>query len=252
MTLATDIIDYLKSNGASLVGFADLSVLDASARHNLPRAVGFAVALTPEIIAGIAQGPTREYHAEYQRVNALLDELSRLTADFLRGRGFTAISAAATHAGVDPATLATELPQKTIGTLAGFGWIGKCALLVNEQFGSAIRLNRVLTDAPLPTANPIVASRCGDCNVCVDSCPGKAATGDNWQRDKHRDAFFDVFACRRAAREIAQQRIGADYTVCGLCIAVCPWTQKYIKQSLPLSGANNARNGVGYDEHSAA
>jgi epoxyqueuosine reductase QueG len=119
-----------------------------------------------------------------------------------------------------------------VGTLAGLGWIGKCALLITEDFGSAIRLNRVLTDAPLPTGTPIVASRCRDCRACVDACPGRAPTGEPWQQGKPRDLFFDAFACRRAAREMAQEKTGIIGTFCGICVAACPWTQKYIRRSI--------------------
>jgi len=230
-TLSDEITEFLHAGGADLVGFADLEMLPASSRRNFPRAVGFAIALAPEIVAHIKDGPTKAYHAEYQRLNTHLGELSLATADLIRRRGYKAISSAATDEGVDPDTYSTELPHKTVGTLAGFGWIGKCVLLVNEQFGSAMRLNRVLTDAPLPTGTPISESRCGDCRTCVDACPGSAATGDHWTRDKHRDDFFDACACRRAARETAQRRTGLLGSFCGICIAVCPWTQSYVKRS---------------------
>jgi len=228
--LLDEITQFLRTGGACLVGVADINLLPAYVRRNLPRAVGFAVPLTPEIVAGIEDGPTAEYHAEYERVNALLDELGEATANLIRSRGFEAISSAATNEGIDPETHSTELPQKTVGTLAGFGWIGKCALLVNESFGSAIRLNRVLTDAPLPLDTPILESRCGNCRACVDACPAVAATGDNWTREKRRDDFFDAFACRSAAREIAQRRTGILDTFCGICIAACPWTKAYIER----------------------
>jgi len=231
MTLLDEITELLKSEGADLVGFADLSILPAAMRYSMPRAVGFAVALAPEIIAGIKEGPTREYYAEYERVNTFLGELSTSTADFLRKKGFTAIDSAATNEGIDFATHSTTLPQKTISTLAGLGWIGKCALLVNEQFGSAIRLNRVLTDAPLSTDTPIMESRCGDCCACVDACPGQAPSGHSWIQGKHRDEFFDAWACRKAAREGAKRRTGILDTFCGICIAACPWTQGYIKKN---------------------
>ena len=231
MKLAHEITEFLRGKGASLAGFADLGALPAATRHNLPRAVAFAVALDAEIVAEVKDGPTREYCAECERANDLLGELSRSTADLIRSHGFTAISSAATREGIDWETHSTQLPQKTVATLAGFGWIGKCALLVTEQFGSAIRLNRVLTDAPLPTGMPVSESRCGDCRACVDACPGRAPTGDNWARDKYRDTFFDASACKRAAVETAQRRTGIVNTYCGICIATCPWTEQYINKS---------------------
>jgi len=206
----------------------------------MPRAVGFAVALAPEIVSDIKDGPTKEYHAEYERINTLLGELSLSTADLIRNHGFEAISSAATDDGIDLETYSTELPHKTVGTLAGFGWVGKCALLVSKQFGSAIRLNRVLTNAPLPANTPQRESRCGDCSACVDACPGLAATGKTWTPDTNRDDFFDATMCRRTAREIAQQRTGLLGAFCGICIAVCPWTQLYIDRSTRYGPSINA------------
>jgi epoxyqueuosine reductase len=226
MTLADDIRGFLETGGAGLVGFADLSVLPAAVRFDLPGAVAFAVALAPDVVAGIEGGPTRRYYDEYRRANALLGELSLSLAGLLRQRGFRAVSSAATNEGIDPATLSTLLPQKTVATLAGLGWIGKCALLVTEPFGSAVRLNRVLTDAPLPAAAPGKRSRCGDCRACVDACPASAPTGEPWEPGRPRDEFFDARACRRGALAIARLRTGIEDTFCGICIAVCPWTRK--------------------------
>jgi len=104
-------------------------------------------------------------------------------------------------------------------------------LLVNRTFGSAIRLTSVMTNAGLPAGDAIDVSQCGDCSLCVDNCPGKAPSGRNWQVSLYRDSFFDPFACRKAARELALRNTGLQVTICGICIAVCPWTQNYIKRS---------------------
>lgn len=235
MNIADEITRFLHGRGANLVGFASLADLPVSARQALPRAVAFAVALAPEIVASIKDGPTKEYYAEYNRTNLLLGDLSESAANLLRRQGYQAVSSAATNEGIDRKTDSTLLPHKTVATLAGLGWIGKCALLVNEDFGAAIRLNRVLTDAPVPTATPIITSRCGECRACVDACPGLAATGESWHQDKRRDDFFNAFACRRAARETARRKTGIIDTFCGICIAVCPWTQKYVGKSVGLA-----------------
>ena len=81
--------------------------------------------------------------------------------------------------------LGTPLPHKTVATRAGLGWIGKCALLVTKQFGSAIRLTSVLTDV----------------YICCDTALARSKS------------------------------IGIETTICGRCIAVCPFTQKYLKRS---------------------
>ncbi len=231
MSVEREITDLLMSQGANLVGIGDLTNLPSDVRHGLPVGIAIAVALDAEVVSSIGDGPTKEYRAEYRRLNSLLGKLSRSAAQFLQDRGSRALSFAATGEGVNSTTHSTRLPHKTVATHAGLGWIGKCALLVTKPFGSAIRLNKVLTDANLETAAPEVASRCGDCAACVTSCPGHAAMGKDWAVAVHRDEFFDIFACRKAARKLAMERIGIEESICGICIAACPWTQAYIKRS---------------------
>ena len=222
------IKEALLNKGASLVGFADLIGIPAEARHYKKFAVSIAVALDASIVANIRNGPTREYYSEYRRANAFLSDLGKLTSSLIRDQGYQAISKEPTGVGIDPKTESTALPHKTVATRAGLGWIGKCALLVTKEYGSAIRLTTVLTDAQLETAIPTDQSLCGDCVICVNSCPGSAPTGKNWNVKLYRDSFFDFSACRRAAKEGAA-KIGIDDTVCGICISVCPWTLKYIE-----------------------
>jgi epoxyqueuosine reductase QueG len=230
--IAGKTVELLKAQGADLVGFADLPDVPAAERQGLPRAVAFAVALKPDVIASIRQGPTREYHLEYVRVNRLLSEMSNLAARLIQEAGFQAVASAATDEGVDPRTYSTRLPHKTVATRAALGWIGKCALLVTRQYGSAVRLNRVLTDAPLPSSPTASKSRCGKCRACVDACPAHAPAGRSWEAGLPRDEYFNAFACAATARELAARRTGVQATFCGICIAACPWTRRYLQRSL--------------------
>jgi epoxyqueuosine reductase QueG len=230
MTLSTDLIELLKSSGADMVGFADLGELPENIRDGFPRGISIGVALDPRIILGINEGPTREYYEEYRRINRLLGSLGRRAARLLEKQGSRAQACAATNVGIDFKTHTTRLPHKTIVTRAGLGWIGKCALLVTELFGPAVRLTTVLTDAELPAGKPVNKSRCGDCTVCVDACPGKAPSGRNWELGLYRDSFFNPYDCRKTARKLARERADIRETICGICIAACPWTQKYIKE----------------------
>jgi len=223
--IKADLLD----KGASLVGFADLVEIPASVRHSKRFAVSIAVALDASIIANIRKGPTQEYYSGYRKANALLSDLGRYTARMIRDYGYQAIAKAPTNVGIDHKTHSTTLPHKTVATRAGLGWIGKCALLVTKKYGSAIRLTTVLTDAELETAIPVNKSLCGDCQICVNLCPGKAPSGKNWKVNLPRDFFFNPFTCRKTARKSAR-KIGIDDTVCGICISVCPWTMKYIKR----------------------
>ena len=226
-----ELTALLKSNGASLVGFANLKEIAPDVRGGFPNGISIAVSLDPQIMSAIETGPTIAYHAEYKIANALLDYLAYLASQFLEKKGFKARSLLATYE-VNRSTLAVKLPHKTVATRAGLGWIGKCALLITRKYGSAIRLTTVLTDAPLSAAQPINASLCEHCVRCIEVCPAKAPTGKNWEAGMRREELYDAFKCRDKARELAMKSFGEPVTICGMCIVACPWTQQYLKKAL--------------------
>jgi epoxyqueuosine reductase len=227
LTLNDELQTFLSSRGADIIGFADLGEIPANIRHNFPFGISIGVALDPEIIKEISNGPTPAYYKEYLRVNDLLDMLGQSAVEFLKRNGNDARNLSTTY-GDNPATLATPLPHKTVATRAGLGWIGKCALLVTREFGSALRITTVLTDAGVTPGQPVNASMCGECIACVEICPGHAPSGKNWQPELSRDSFFNAFACRSTARELCMKKVGVRESVCGRCVAACPWTKKYI------------------------
>lgn len=229
MELSLELRRMLVDLGASLIGFADLRQLSSKCRKGMEYGISIGIGLNPLIITGIENGQTYEYFEEYKRVNNLLDTLALKAGNFLENAGHKAIFRTATEVVAD-STYSTDLPHKTVATRAGLGWIGKCALLVTPEFGSAVRITTVLTDAHLEVGVPINEARCGNCNQCVISCPGNASSGENWSISKHRDEFFNASECRKTARQKAA-RIGIDSTICGKCIEVCPWTKKYVKSS---------------------
>jgi epoxyqueuosine reductase len=225
----------LKANGAGMVGYADLQGISSDMLDGCTTGISIIVALNPQVIDGIQDGPTPQYYAEYNRVNSLLDKLGHLAAQYLTEHGERAEWLPATESFIDAETLSTPLPHKTAATRAGLGWIGKCALLVTREYGSAVRITTVLTDAAIATDQPVNASLCGDCAACVDACPGNAPSGSNWEIDLHRDSFFNAFACHEAAHKLARENIGVDNSICGKCIVVCPWTKKYLQRDLSAS-----------------
>jgi epoxyqueuosine reductase len=226
--LGEEIRFYLKSQGANLVGFTDLQNLPADVRNEFPYGISIAVALDPVIIRKIIDGPDLDYFMEYRRANELLNSLGEKASGFLEENGYKAKSFSATNTGIDWDTLSTQLPHKTVATRAGLGWIGKCALLITPEYGSAVRITSVLTDAELPAGTPKNDSDCGECHACVDICPGKAVTGLEWKAGISRELLYDPFKCREVAQRWQREREGITDNICGMCIAACPWTQKYL------------------------
>ena len=214
--------------GADIVGFGDLEELPDDVRDGLPVGISVAVVYPPSVIRGIAELPTHEYREWYDKLNERLDMIVSRGAELLHEMGYNAIAQTREYVGSGESNDNTTLPHKTVATRAGIGWIGKCALLVTSEYGSAIRLSSILTDAPLYTALPINKSRCGDCMACKEACPGFAVSGKEWDVGLYRDEFFDPVKCRKTARDRSKQGFGGNMTICGKCIEICPYTQRYL------------------------
>lgn len=217
--------------GAELVGFADVSCLPVEVTDGLTRAVSVAVTLDPAVIDGIREGPTAEYLAEYERTNALLDGMTERIADFLKEAGHRAQAFRATAEQIDRTTLATRLQHKTPATRAGLGWIGKSGLLITREYGAAVRLGTVLTNAPFETNRLAQAPNCGDCRQCAERCPARAVKGESWTPGMERERIVDAMSCLITAKAITQ-RLGLKAIICGMCINACPWTQRYLARAL--------------------
>lgn len=227
-----ELDSLLKERGASIVGYADLRNHPDPVPDAMPYAISIAAALDPFIVHGIITGPTLEYQGEYNRVNTLLNGLAAFAASFLKEKGFSAHELSATISNKDDSwkkTLSMPLPHKTVATRAGIGWVGKDALIVTKQYGSAIRFASVLADAPFVTGVPVNDSLCGSCSACVDICPAGAPLGTTWHAGMQRSELYDVKACFYETQRMNGER-GLSSYICGMCIAACPWTRKYIER----------------------
>lgn len=229
MDIKSIIYEKLTNKGASIVGFSNISGLPLDCRFSMQSAVSIAVALNSSIVSEICNGPTINYYKEYERVNQFLSELGSEADRILKSNGYESIALAVTEIGID-SNLSTKLPHKTAATRAGIGWIGKSALLITKEYGCAIRLTTVLTSANFGEAEPINSSLCGNCKKCVNACPGKAIRGINWEINSSRESIYDAFICRETTLKQAE-KIGVDNTICGICIAVCPWTKRYYRKN---------------------
>ena len=229
MKLSSQLRNYLIKNGAVEVGYADIT--NFTPKKELPIGVVFYITYPKEIIINMQNAPTQEYVDELVNINSRLDELGMKCEEFLIKKGHDAYAQTKKRLGTDFGEFNSfELPHKTIATRAGLGWIGKSALFTTKEYGSALRLSSVLTDAPLEIGKPILKSRCGKCMECRDACLGGAISGINWNYKLKRNEFYDDKKCEEYALKISEENLGKADTVCGKCIFACPHTQKYVRR----------------------
>ena len=228
MNLTDKLKNFLIENGATEVGFADITNFTPNPKLNI--GVVFYIVYPKKIIRNMENAPTQEYVNELVSLNSRLDKLGMKCEEFLINEGFEAYAQTKQRLGTDFGEFNSfELPHKTIATRAGLGWIGKSALFTTKKYGSALRLSSVLTDATLEIGEPILKSKCGKCMECTNACLGGAISGKNWNCNIKRNEFYDDKKCEQYALKISEKNLGKADTVCGKCIFACPHTQKYIK-----------------------
>jgi epoxyqueuosine reductase len=195
---------------ACLVGFADLSCLDANVTRGYPFGIGFALQYDLDAVDSLP-------HAElFLAMKAVIEEKAKklytIAAALLDNWGYRHTRISSGIPRDELPVLPEELPQKTIATLAGLGWIGKSSLLVSSEYGPRLRLGAILTDGPFQVDTPVVLSNCNDCNCCVDACPVGAIKGANWSQGIDRADLLDVQLCYDYFRQ---------KDLCGLCLKAC-------------------------------
>jgi epoxyqueuosine reductase QueG len=211
------MISELKSRGVNFIKVVDISMLSANENRGYSTAILIGLALSPGYIYRLSEENASD-KSEFAEKEHAVDNLAEWIADYIRDKGYRSYAQSERNLineFYDVDTKTSSLPHKKIAMLAGLGWIGKSNLLLTEEYGSAICMCSVLTDAPLPTKNlPIIRSKCGECNVCKNICPTKAIHGTEWEKGMARELIVDVYHC----------------TACLKCMFSCPWTQRYMKK----------------------
>jgi epoxyqueuosine reductase len=108
----------------------------------------------------IADAETSYGYSQMAITNAYL-------AKFIKVLGYKAMSCSTND-------VANTIPM---AMQAGLGDIGRNGLLITPQFGTRVRISKVLTSLPLVPDTPIdfgVTEFCNVCKICADKCPSQA------------------------------------------------------------------------------
>jgi epoxyqueuosine reductase len=202
--------------GFTLFGVADITDvrkefhLDQDCVIQFNRGIALAKKLLDPIIEDIKDKPTSLYFHHYRQLNFFLDRAAFLLASHIQEQGFKALPIPASQV-IDWEKHLGHVSHKSVGQLAGLGWIGRNNLLVNSDLGSRFRLVTILTDVPLEPDEPVDRD-CGECQACLSTCPAQAI------KDQRED--FDHLACYDKLREFRRQGLVGQY-ICGVCVRAC-------------------------------
>ena len=233
-----ELLDRIKTLterlGADYFGVADLSSAhDFIARQggeevaDFPRAVIIGMGLLDTLVDPLSRPDDRiaaslyRHHA-YDVVNQMLDQTALQVANRIQHAGYQAFPIPASKR-ADDEHICGVFSQKLAAHLAGLGWIGKSCLLITPDRGPRVRWVSVLTDAPFTPSGMPMSSQCGDCTMCIDSCPVQAFTGRPFIENEPRETRFDAAAWDRYFRELEKNGMIA---VCGICLYICPHGRK--------------------------
>jgi epoxyqueuosine reductase QueG len=203
--------------GCSLFGVADLRFYEKDlilfpsiSIDQFPYGISVGYHLSDAILEGIETQPTLLYFQHYQRINILLDTLGLILTSVIQNLGYQAIPIAASQI-ADWKNQRGHLSHKHIAKAAGLGWIGRNNLLVNEKYGSRIRLITILTTLPLIMDFPS-SGDCSSCRDCLSVCPAEAI--QEHQKD------FDHLRCYEQLRSFAKI-LHFSHNICGVCVKAC-------------------------------
>ena len=127
---------------------------------------------------------------------------------------------------VDSAPLA----ERDFAVAAGIGWVGKNAMVLNEE-GSYFLLCEILVDAELPPSAPVF-DQCGSCTRCLDACPTDAFVQPG-MLDATRCVSYWTIEQRNAIPDHIVSRMGGWIFGCDICQEVCPYNAAIETESFP-------------------
>ncbi len=224
MTFSEELQNFIKALGVSEFGFGDISsakegtlLAKEPGAKDMHSCISIVVKLSTGVLEGIIDKPTHTYFQHYRTVNSFIDSCLLKIGMFIENHGYKYIPIAASQSINGYQGL---FQHKTAARLSGLGYIGKNAMFISDHFGIGVRLGTIITNAPLPHAKTLSKGSCGNCNICSNSCPTLAISGENFDENSPHKTLIDRHTCSEYMKDNFQ-KIGRG-VVCGICMVNCP------------------------------
>ena len=213
--------DYLIGEGISKVGFTRVSL---SEFPSLDYGVALVLKLPRQAVQSLLDDEFKRYWKIFHNEIDILTDIALKAEDVIKDNGYDAFALTMQRNECDMEKLLSKLPYKTLATTSGLGWIGRSALFVCEEYGSAVALSGILTDMPLDVGRAITDSYCDDCEECQKACPVDAINPTKWNSRLNRSDIIDIEACSEYVIDQFKSGLG-----CSKCLSNCRLTQEYFK-----------------------
>ena len=112
--------------------------------------------------------------------------------------------------------------EKAWAAEAGLGWQGKHSVVINRAIGSFFFIGILILNHETEYDTPLSGDNCGDCRLCIDSCPTGAINVNKTVDARKCIANLTIENRGPIPVEIIPKLEGMVYG-CDRCQEVCPW-----------------------------
>ena len=180
------IKEFVNEAGVGLVGIAGEGRFDGPpsldpthALHGARAIISMALPMNvPAIYDFLSKKSHGPHNLEQLKSCQRMHRISKGLVDFIRELGYKAVAVPPNNTyrrSLDPFSTRPSFSHRFGAVAAGLGTFGLSGNVVTRQYGAAIYLGAVITDAPLksdplPPARDTIDNRCHTCKLCDKSC----------------------------------------------------------------------------------
>ncbi len=122
--------------------------------------------------------------------------------------------------------------EKAWAREAGLGWPGRHSIIINGEIGSFFFIGVLLVNIALDYDKPFTGDYCGECRLCIESCP-TSAINENRTIDARRCISYLTVEHRGDLPDGLAAKFEGRVFGCDKCQEVCPWNKNAKYHSTP-------------------